>query len=316
MRYQEHLTVKVATLYYLKNLSQEEIAAKLGLSRQSVGRHLKYAREKGVVEFRINSPQSSYSELESELEAKYGLEEVIVVVAPVESEEVVKNEIGKATAALLERRVQSHMIVGVSWSSTVLASVRYLKRTRFKGVQVVQINGSMDKATYSTRAEYIIEQIADSFGGTSYSLPVPLLVDSPLIRQTLLADSRIQATFELANKADLYLFGIGSISKQSSLYKTGYVDDQLLSMLQEKGAVGDICGHFYNKYGEICVPEIDACLMAIERERIMNCKTAIAVAGGEEKIQAIHAALIGKWCNGLVTDAGTARRLVEFENRD
>jgi DNA-binding transcriptional regulator LsrR (DeoR family) len=72
MRYQEHLTVKVATLYYLKNLSQEEIAAKLGLSRQSVGRHLKYAREKGVVEFRINSPQSSYSELESELDEYSG----------------------------------------------------------------------------------------------------------------------------------------------------------------------------------------------------------------------------------------------------
>ncbi len=315
MGYDEHTTVKIATLYYLKDLGQEEIAVKLGLSRQSVGRHLKYAREKGIVEFSIRSPESTCSELELRLETAYGLSEAVVVKVPVSSDEVMKNEIGKAAAAFLERRVRSGDILGVSWSSTVLACARELEATGLEGVRIVQINGSMDRADYSTRAEYIMEKMAGAFSASSYALAAPLLVDSAKIRDALLADSRIQATFELARKADIAVFGIGSISRESSLYKTGYMDENILTELRSRGAVGDVCGHFFDARGDICDPDLDACLLAVSREEFRRKKLAIGLAGGPEKTTAIRAALLGGWCNVLVTDEDTARALTETEEK-
>jgi deoxyribonucleoside regulator len=313
--YDEHVAVKIATLYYLKEMSQEGIAARLGVSRQSVSRHLKFAKEKGIVEFTVRSPLFCCSELECQLESMFGLHEAIVVSATVDSEEIVKNEIGKAAAAFLDRRIQPGDILGVSWSSTVLACTRHLKKKPVGDIRVVQLNGSMDIATYSTRAEYIVEQLSLAFGGTSVTMAAPLLVDSARILKTLLNDSRIQSTFDLAKQSNIALFGIGCISQESSLYKAGYIDARLLERLLAASAAGDICGHFFDAAGEICDARIDERILAIPKECIQEKPLSVGVAGGRAKVGAIRAALKGKWCNVLITDEETARAVVEAEQR-
>jgi deoxyribonucleoside regulator len=181
-------------------MNQEDIAAKLGLSRQSVGRHLKLARDQGIVEFTIRSPLSRSSELELRLESLFGLREAVVVSTAVDADDIVRNEIGKAAAAFLERRVEAGDVLGVSWSSTVHACASNLKKRLALGIQVVQLNGSMDRAACSTKADRIIEMLCAAFGGAAVTLAAPLFVDSPRIRNSLLADSRIRSTFELAGR--------------------------------------------------------------------------------------------------------------------
>jgi len=315
MPYDEHLTVKVATLYYLKDMNQEDIAAKLGLSRQSVGRHLKLARERGIVEFAIHSPLSCSSELEYRLESLFSLHEAVVVSIPVDSEDLVKNEIGKAAAAFLERRVQTADIVAVSWSSTVFACAAHLKRGAVQGVKVVPLNGSMDRAAYSTGADHILEKLSLAFAGTHVAMAAPLLVDSPRILRTLLADSRIRGTFDLAKKSNVAVFGIGCISAESSLYKAGYMDAEMLRTLESKNARGDICGHFFDARGDICDRTLDERLLAVSRENIRAKPLSVGVAGGVNKVAAIRAALNGRWCNVLVTDEETARAVIDLQER-
>jgi deoxyribonucleoside regulator len=312
----EHLCVKVATLYYLKSMNQEDIAARLGLSRQSVGRYLKLAREQGLVEFTIRSPLSRSSELELRLESLFGLREAVVVSTAVDAEDIVKNEIGKAAAAFLERRVQAGDVLGVSWSSTVHACALNLRRRLDRGIQVVALNGSMDKAAYSTRADHIIEMLCAAFSGTPVTLAAPLLVDSSRIRNSLLADSRIRRTYELAGAANVAMFGIGPISTESSLYKAGYMDAELLRRLQTRKAAGDICGHFFDEAGEVCDRALDERLLAVSRENLMAKPLSVGVAGGTGKVGAIRAALRGRWCNVLVTDEKTASAIAHREGRD
>ncbi len=312
------LLTKIATLYHKNGLTQEGVAERLGISRQSVGRHLKRAQDLGIVEVKIHSPLSQSADLEDQVEKRFKLREVIVVSVPAETDQSVKEELGKAGAAFLGRRIQSEDIIGVSWSSTVLECVTRLDNVDARHVTVVQMNGSLDRTAYSTRAEYIVDRLAQTLGGKSVALPAPLMVDRRDIKDSLLSDSRIAAALDLANKANVALFGVGDVSEQSSLFKAGYVDDRLLRTLRvgTNGAVGDICGHFYDAQGRIFSQELDERTVAIELENLGHKALSIALAGGRHKIQAILGMLRGRHCNVLITDEETARALLADSAKD
>lgn len=305
------LLTKVATLYHEGGLNQAEIADRLGLSRQTVGRHLKRARSLGLVEITIHSPLEFAADLELALERAFGLEEVIVVTPRADTEASVKEALGEAGAAMLARRVQPGDVIGVSWSSTLLQCAVQLEQSAPRRVTVVQMNGSLDRTSYSTRAEFILDRIAHAFGGTTVPLLAPLFVDRPAIKASLLSDSHIASTLKLARTAKLALFGVGDLSRQSSLYKAGYLDDALLARLQRAGAVGEICGQFFSSAGEACARDLAERTIAIDLEELRAKGLAVAIAGGAHKVAALRGMLRGKFSNVLITDRDAARALLE-----
>ena len=264
------------------------------------------------MEFKINSPEHyPFSEIEFALENYYSLKEVIIVPIQVNSEDFIKAEIGKSASSFLTRNIRANDIIGVSWSSTVLECAKHLKTMDIPNITIAQLNGSMDIANYSTQAAFIMEKIACAFLANSSTLSAPMIVDSAKILQTFLGDTRIRSAFELTKCTSVALFGIGSINNSSSLYRTGYIDDAILKRLENKNAAGDICGHFIDIYGELCDQELESRTLAIPKEYLQKMRLSIALAGGEKKLDAIEAALLGKWCNVLITDEFTGKALLE-----
>ncbi len=306
------LLTKIATLYYKNGLTQQQVAQRLGISRQSIGRYLKRAQDSGIVEIKIHSPVSQSADLEYKLEKTFRLHEVIVVQPPADTDASIKETLGEAGAAFLERRVKNGDIIGVTWSSTVLQCAMHLDKVGARKVTVVQMNGSLDRSAYSTRAEHIVDRIAEAFGGKAVALAAPLMVDRSDIIESLLSDSRIAAALDLARKANVALFGVGDVSEQSSLFKTGYMDKQMLRRLRRgsNGAVGDICGRFYDAQGRVCSQELDERTLAIELEKLRSKELAVAIAGGLHKVEAILGMLRGRYCNVLITDVETASALL------
>jgi DNA-binding transcriptional regulator LsrR (DeoR family) len=280
-----------------------------------VGRHLKRARELGLVEITIRSPLEFAADLELALERTFNLEEVIVVSPRADTEASLKEALGEAGAAMLARRVQPGDVIGVSWSSTLLQCAVQLEQTAPRRVIVVQMNGSLDRTSYSTRAEFILDRIAHAFGGTTVPLLAPLFVDRPAIKASLLSDSHIAATLKLARTASLALFGVGDLSRQSSLYKAGYLDDAQLKRLTRDGAVGDICGQFFNSAGEACARDLAERTVAIDLDDLRAKSLAVAIAGGNHKVEAVRGMLRGRFCSVLITDRDTARTLLEPASR-
>lgn len=305
-----HLLTKIAVLYYRQGMTQEDVAERLGLSRQKVGRYLEQAVQRGIVKFQIESPLLFSTELETRLEQLFQLKEAIVVSPAVESEEVIKEALGMACAGLLERVVQSGDILGVSWGSTVLQCARHLKPVKRENVTVVQLNGSLDVGSYSTRAEYLVDRIAHAFNARVVTLPAPMLVDKPEILESLLNDSRIAAVLELARRANIALFGVGDISDYSSPYKAGYFDKSLMQKLQNSGTVGEICSRFFNRNGLPSALDIQSRTLAIDLDNIKQKPLSIAVAGMLHKVEAILGMLKGRLCNVLITDEATAKTLL------
>ena len=74
------LMTKVCDLYYNQNVSQQQIASMLSLSRPTVSRLLSSARERGIVQISVsNLDLIRYWEMERKLEEMYGLKEVLIV---------------------------------------------------------------------------------------------------------------------------------------------------------------------------------------------------------------------------------------------
>jgi deoxyribonucleoside regulator len=301
---------KIAVLYYRDNLTHEEISRRVGVSRQTVGRYIERCRKEGLVSIQIKSPLLFATELESALESQFGLKEAIVVTPATEGDDAIKEALGMAGAEFLQRHICPGDTLGVAWGSTVLAVARHLKPNPCKNLTVVQLNGSMDVGSYSTRAEYMIGLFAEALGARMVAMSAPMLVDRREIVQSLMSDSRIASTLEVARKTNIALFGVGDLSPASSPFKAGYYDQKLLDRARQDGAVGEICGRFYDEKGQPCSPRLAERTLAIELETLREKPLSIAISGGPQKTKAVLGMLNGRFCNTLITDETTAKGLI------
>ena len=74
--------------------------------------------------------------------------------------------------------------------------------------------------------------------------------------------------------------------------------------------MGDICSRFFDADGRICNKELDARTVGITLDELRSKDHSIMISGGEAKVQAIKAALKGRYANVLITDQFTAKQLL------
>jgi DNA-binding transcriptional regulator LsrR (DeoR family) len=92
--------------------------------------------------------------------------------------------------------------------------------------------------------------------------------------------------------------------------QSGILTANEFHQLEELGVVGDICLRFFTAEGQPLDHEINKRIIGLDLSQIAAAPRVIGAAGGEEKVEVIRAALIGKLVNVLITDDRTAVRLL------
>lgn len=302
--------VETARLYYEHSFSQQQIAKKLGVSRPGVSRLLQQARDEGIVRIEVIDPSSRGIQIEIELKQKFGLKEAVVVPNGEAETGLIKSRLGQAAVVMLDRLVREGIILGISWGTTMQEVARQVRRRKVKEMIVVQLNGGIARAEYDTHASEIAQKIGENYRALPFLLPLPAVVDRADLKRAIVADKNISPTLELARRADVTLFTVGSFDHDSVLVKAEYFEPAEVDSLLERGAVGDICSRIITRDGEICSAELNARTIGIELEELQKKPYSIAVAGGLEKFTAIRAGLRGRWFNCLITDEGVASELL------
>ena len=307
--------VKAARLYYQYNYNQQQIAKEIGISRPGVSRILQQAREEGIVEIKINDPVQSGTELENKLKDHYHLDKVIIVPGDnLEATAITKN-LGKAAAIYLDEIIENNQVLGVSWGSTMQEFKNHIAPRSVNNMTVVQLNGGVSRAEYDTHASEVTQKIGEAYNAVPYLLPLPAIVDSAVLKNTIISDRNITNTMNLARTAELAFFTIGSFGYDSVLVKSDYFTKKEVEKLLTQGAVGDICSRIINQAGEICSEELNDRTIGIGLKELKSKKYAVAVAGGQKKYSAIKAALKGKLFNVLITDSQIAKKLLNNEGQ-
>lgn len=305
------LLYKIAKAYYEDGLTQDQIGKRFGVSRIKVSRLLNQARQTRVVQISITPPPGSFADLERELEATFHLDEVIVVPTPGESQADVVPRLGVAAAAYLSRSLSDQAIVDISWGSTLLSIIENLAPQNLPELRIVQMLGGLGSAESETYGADLAMRMANTLGARMRLFPSPGIVSSKVVRDALLQDANIAETLHVAARASLALVGIGSPSPDSVLRQSGILSDSEIAALQELGAVGDIALRFFDRHGKAIDHSVNDRVLGLDLEQIKRIPRVVGVAGGEGKLEVIYGAVVGRLINVLITDEGTAQRLLE-----
>ncbi len=307
------LLYKIAKAYYEENLTQEEIGKLYGLSRIKISRLLQQARDERIVHITIIPPAESNVELERELAARYGLDEVVIVTPSNYDKVVVTRDLGTATADYLMRCLQGHEVLSISWGTTLLAVVEAMPAQNWPEMKIVQMLGGLGRPESETYGADLVHRVAQTFNAKPRMVPAPGIVNSQMVRDALLTDVQIAGTLALAAQADIAVVGIGRPTPDSVVMQSGILTEEEFAHLQACGAVGDIALRFFDSQGRAVRHEICDRIIGLDLDQIKRIPRVIGAAGGLEKVEVIRAALQGKLINVLVTDEQSALRLLESE---
>jgi len=296
-------------LYYVAHNNQEEIAQKLGVSRQTAQRLVSLSVSEGLIKVRLDHPIARCLELAAELKSRYALDLIEVVPSDPQSQSTTTG-VAEAAAAEIERRLGSAkpIVMAIGTGRTLKAAIEQLTPMECPQHKIVSLTGSISPD--GSAAFYnVIFNIANMVKARSFPMPLPVIASSAKERELLLAQPMIEETIALAARADVTFIGIGDLGADAPLYLDGFITRAELIALQKAGAVTEIVGWAYDADGKL----IDG----LTNDRVMSAplpsrerSLVIALAKGDKKLPGIKAALGRRLVNGLITDELTAEKLL------
>ncbi|HEX4298446.1 MAG TPA: sugar-binding domain-containing protein [Devosia sp.] len=296
-------------LFYQDQMTIQQIAERLDISRFKVSRHLKEAQRRGIVEVQFHDPNVEFERLGLELEQLLGLRQAIVVPTPYgASPESVRLAVGRAGADIFND-VTPETSVAITWGRTVAHMVDSLPADRLQAKRVVDLAGGFGEISSSVSARAVTLRSAEKLGAECVQVPAPTIVGSVETARSLLAEPSIRRVLDLAAASQIAVTGIGPLNEDSLLVKSGFLSDADLDLLRAKGAVGSVIGRFYDVDGNELDTEFRDRAIALDLERFKKIPSRIAFAGGESKLDSLVGLARGRLISTLVTDSQTAAAL-------
>jgi DNA-binding transcriptional regulator LsrR (DeoR family) len=304
----------VADKYFLGELRQSDIAEEIGVTRSAVSRMLTEAREKGIVEVIVHYPIQYNHELEAELKALLSLEHVSVLDINNQNDfGDLKRKLGKAAFRLLSRLIKPGDQIGVSWGTTVQATIEAFESTTIPNTKVVQLVGVLGSTRHSYSAQILVEHLAEKIGGEGTYLYSPFIVENERTAASLLDDPSVEKSINRGEQSDIALLGIGTTNPEfCSLFQGDHISKQELDALRQTGAVGDVCAIYFEITGALALTDFHQRRIGVSPEGLRKIPIRLGVGGSPEKAQAIFGAACGGYINSLVTDSSTADLILDL----
>lgn len=306
----DDLLSRIAWMYYNTEMTQKEIAQRLGLSRIKVLRLLKQAREKGIVEIKIKIPEQNFFDLENKVREKFNLRDALVI-PDFEDEESLYHALAHNGAIYVQNLLSEGQNVGIGLSKTLYYLQKYIEPDESLGCNFYSLTGGLTQVPDEYEHTNVIANLASAFGGTAYSILAPIFVSGPAIKAMLSQEKSIGTILNQAKKCDIALTSVGTHEKNSVLFEYTPLDFEEEVDLILNEAVGDVLGRFFNIQGEEIQSKLSDITIGLSINELKAIPTVILIAGGERKQKAIQGALNGYIADVLITNRNSAERLLQ-----
>ena len=306
--------VKIAKLYYEGNLTQQEIARLLGLSRIKVHRTLTQAKDLGIVEIKIHAPvDADLIEQEHQLILRFGLRDALVVPATAEHEPIYDN-LAEGAARWLASKLEPGIRVGLGMGRTISHTPRFFSVSSQVECFFTEVVGGALENSGGIAKYNVTSKLAEIAGGRAEMLYAPSLVSSPELHQSLISEPAVADALERARRCDIVLQSVGTVDETAILYVEDRITLEDVHSLQTSGAVGDALGHYFDANGDYVSTFLDDRVIGLGLDDLKRIPWSAVVAGGQEKQKVVQAALQGGFFNVLITDTDTAAYLLNQDD--
>ncbi|WP_430791050.1 sugar-binding transcriptional regulator [Virgibacillus flavescens] len=241
--------------------------------------------------------------LESQLQDKLNIDQVMIVRGNSDQEEWVKHELGKAAVKYLKSHVTTKQTIAVT-GGTTMASVAHVMSPfeNAENCMFVPARGGIGEKVES-QANTIVAEMAKRTHGDYRMLYVP----DPLSEQsyqTMLNEPSIQEITALIRSADFILHGIGDALTMANRRKTSKA---VIEQLEKDQAVSEAFGYYFNSVGDV-VHKVRT--IGIQLEDLKSVNNVVAIAGGRSKAHAITSYFNQAKADLLITDEAAAEAII------
>lgn len=304
----EHTKTRVAWLYFVEGMTQDEVVAQTGLNRSRVLRILSAARQDGTVQIRVTTNLSRCVELARALEERWKLTEAIVIPEP-QNPERTHSILGVELGAYLSRTIASHTTIGLGWGRTLSSAIASIVPRPLEGVRVLSLLGGLTRVSSVNPSEFAW-RIADRLNAECHLMTAPVFAPDHETQVALKAHSGIAEIFSRAKSLDMAIVTVGALTPHSAFYEYGLLTRTEIASLEAAGAVGDVLCYFVDEEGRIIDHPVNDRVMAVSPEVLRGTRNIVLVSGGWEKLKAIKAGLILLRPNVFIVNELVADRLL------
>src|SRR5690606_19756459 len=202
------------------------------------------------------------------------------------------------------------MRVGVGWGRTLFSSLQFISGKPLSDFQVISLLGGVGAARRFNPAEFAW-RFAQTFQGEGYLIPTPAVVDSVDTKVALVERCGLKDIFEMTDALDAVLLSVGGIASATTFYRGGFLKEKDREALVERGAVGDLLFHFFDKDGVLVDHPVNQLVMSVEVDRLRKAPVRILTSGGEDKTEALLGAMTLIAPTVLITDERSAHRMLK-----
>ncbi len=297
-------------LYYIAGNTQDEIARKLRVSRQTAQRLVSLAVSEKLIKVRLDHPIGHCLELSERLKQVFGIDFCEVVPSDIESNSETLG-VAEAAAGELERYLVSQhpVIVAMGTGRMLRAMVEQLIPMDCPQHKVVSLVGNIAPDGSASLFD-VVSRIGDRVRATHYPMPLPVIATTVHEKSLLLAQKPLRNVVELARQADVTFVGIGTVDDDAALLRDGFVRNDEIRALVKAGAVGEIIGWAYDAEGRLIDGLTNDRVLSVSLEQ-PAIRRVIGVAMAPPRLRAIKGALKGRLINGLITNERLAGLLLE-----
>ncbi len=300
-----------ARLYYVDGLGQTEVAKFVKVSQAKVSRLLALARQRGIVRISVAEYEPRHKELEQQLCRQFKLD-AAAVVKTVEGStgEEARRAVGHFGAPFVASLIPPGSVVAIAGGRTIRELVQALPEDKDRHLTVIQAMGSIDFTVGPVDALELGRTLARRSGGFFLTLNTPAFVPDRRTRDSFLAHEQIRGLWRRLRQAEVAIVGVGSLDN-SAFVERGVLNAAGLRDLKERGAVGEICGRFFDKVGRECDSPWRDRVLSIDLDQVRKIPQVIGVVAGADRSVSITAAVRGGLVKSLLVDVAAAQALLQ-----
>lgn len=252
--------VDVARLYYEENLSQSQIAVKLGISRPLVSVILTEARESGIVTITIRDAIVSEEQVIEKLRKSFRISEVITV-PDAANDGMVNAQIARVAFHSCFSRANDGKRLGIGWETIMGIMADYadtLENAAEGRGAIFPLVGGVNSVTRGFHVNELVRIFSLKTGRQPRFLYIPALHETAMELETL---KNTEAYSEILEEWEYMEQALIAISNFPSYPDLG-VKSLYGNALTEKKAVGRMLAHYFDAYGRIISPASDSTFQA------------------------------------------------------
>ncbi len=305
----ESIVIEAAWMYYHEGLNQTEIADALGVSRATVVNYLQEAKKRGFIRISLAPSAFTTHRLAQELREKFNLQAAYVVPDGTGSEEDQLMRVARGAAEWLPGLLEPGDRLGVSWGRTVYEVAEALEQSQTKDLTVSQLVGSM-ATPYGFTAEICSAHMAQRLGANCINLHAPAVLSDPDLAARLRAEPIIRDQIDALSHCNKAIFAAGSCNHESHIVGSALASHADLDWYVKNGATGVLCGRFIDREGHSVPGDLDARMIGVELNNLLNLEMGMLVSVGEDKVVPMLSAIAGGYVTHVVTSSATASAML------